>query len=76
MVTLHQGENLKIEKIEINEALFETQVKEIKPGRSYQIDVRLRPEKLPKRIVNERMKVYTSFKNDPVKVISIRVEKM
>ncbi len=76
MVTLHQGENLKIEKIEINAAMFETQVKEIKPGKSYRIDVILQPEKLPKGIVNEKMKVYTNFKNNPVKVISIGVEKI
>lgn len=76
MVSLDQGDNLKIGKIEINRELFETHVKEIQTGKSYRIDVILHSEKLPKGIVNEKMKVYTNFKDDPVKVISIRVEKI
>jgi hypothetical protein len=76
MVSLNQGDNLKIEKIEINRELFEAHVEEIQAGKSYRIDVRLYPEKLPKGIVNEKMKVYTNFKDDPVKVISIWVEKI
>ena len=75
-VTLHQGENLKIEKIEINEALFETQVKEIKPGKSYRIYVRLFPERLPKGKVNEKMKVCTNLKDYPAKIVSIQAQKM
>ena len=76
VVTLHHGENLKIEKIEINEALFETQVKEIKPGKSYRIDVRLFPERLPKGKVKEKMKVCTNLKDYPAKVVSIQAQKM
>ena len=76
MVTLNRGDNLKIEKIEINQDLFEAQVKEIQAGRSYRIDVKLHQEKLPKGKVNEKMKIYTNFKDDPVKVIFIRVEKI
>jgi hypothetical protein len=76
MVSLNQGDNLKIGKIEINRELFETHVKEILAGKSYRIDVRLHPEKLPKGIVNEKMRVYTNLKDDPIKVIPIQVQKM
>lgn len=76
MVTLHKGDNLKIEKIEINEGVFEAEVREIQAGKNYRIDVRLHPEKLPKGKVNAKMKVYTNLKDDPVKVVPIRVQKM
>ena len=76
MVMLHRGDNLKIEKIEINQELFETQVKEIQGGKSYQIEVKLLPDRLQKGVIRETMKVYTNLKDNPVKVIPIRVQKM
>jgi biopolymer transport protein ExbD len=73
-VTLNRGNNLKIEKVEINEELFEVKVKEVKAGKSYRIDVRLHPEKIPKGDVNEKMKIYTNLKDEPLKVIPIRIQ--
>jgi hypothetical protein len=74
MVTLFQGNDLKIEKVEINQRLFEVVVKETQPGKSYRIDVSLRPEGLPKGRINERMRIYTNLKDDPVAVIPIQVQ--
>ena len=75
-LTLSRGDGLKIEKIDINRELFETEVKEIKVGTNYRIHVRLRPEKLPTGMLNEKMTIYTNLKDVPVKVIHIRGQKI
>jgi hypothetical protein len=73
-VMLRQGDDLKIKKIKIDQAFFDTQVKEIEAGKRYQIDVTLHPEKIPQGTVNERMKLYTNQRDEPVKVIPIRLQ--
>jgi len=75
LVSLHRGENLKIEKVEINREFFETNVKEVQPGKSFRIDVKLKPGKLPQGAVAEQLKIYTNVKDKPVAVIPIRVSK-
>ena len=76
MVTLHKGDNLKIEKIEVNKEFFETRIKEIQAGKSYRIEIKFKPEKLPKGALKEKMTIYTNLKNDPARVIPIRGQKM
>ena len=61
MVTLFQGNDLKIKDIEINERLFEVVVEETQPGKSYRIDVSLRREDLPKGRINEFAKPTTGL---------------
>jgi hypothetical protein len=75
LVSVHRGENLKISKIEADRKLFETKLRVVQPGKSYQIDVRLIPDKLPKGVVAEKLKVYTNLKDKPVGVIPILVRK-
>ena len=76
MVMLQRGDNLKIERIEINQDLFETQVKTIQAGKNYRIEVKLLSEELQKGQIRETMKVYTNLKDNPVKVIPIRIQKL
>lgn len=75
-VTLNRGHNLKIEKIDINHNIFETHVTETQAGKIYRIDVKLHPDKLPKGIMDHKMKVYTNVKDDPVRLIPIRGHNM
>ena len=75
MVNLNRGDHLAIEKIEINRELFDTEVKEIQAGKRYRIVVSLHTEKLHKGILDEKMKVFTNYKDRPVKIIPIRLRK-
>jgi hypothetical protein len=76
MVSLNRGHELKIERIDINQDLFETQIAEIEAGKRYRIDVILHAERLPKGASNEEMRVHTNLKDNPIKVIPIRVQKI
>lgn len=76
MITLNQGENFEIEKVEVNDEIFETDIQKIKEGKQYQVDLRLKAENIPKGRLNENMKVFTNMKDDAVIVIPMRAEKM
>ena len=76
MITLNRGDTLKIEKIEIDKDIFETQVQEIQESKRYQIEVTLKTDKIPKGVLNENMKVYTNLKDESIIVVPISAQKM
>jgi len=73
MLSLLKGNDLKIEKIEINEKLFKKSVNEIEAGKKYRIDLELNTKNLPSDGFDEVMKIYTNVKDDPVKILPIKL---
>lgn len=74
LISLQQGNNLKIEKVEINRSRFEVDVEEIEKGKSYRFDVRLLPGKVLKGRTDDQMIIHTnSGDNQEIRVpITIR----
>lgn len=75
MITLNRGNNLEINKVEINRDVFRTDIKEIRKGKSFRIDVHMNPQKIGNGLTKEKMKIYTSLKDEPVVIVPIRLQK-
>jgi hypothetical protein len=73
IVSLHRGQDLKIERVETNHQFLETQVEEIQQGKRYRIDVKLNTETIPRGLVNDTLRLYTNVEDDPIRVVPIRV---
>jgi len=75
LLTLHKGNGLKINKVEVNQKLFDAKVKELEAGKKYAIEVRLNRKDIGDEIVRETMKIYTNQKDDPVMAVPMRIQK-
>jgi hypothetical protein len=73
-LTLNKGAGLKVEKIEKNEDLFETVIKEVTPGKSYLINVKVKPDKLKHGNLREEMKIHTNLPNAQVRRVPIHIQ--
>ncbi len=75
MLAIHKGNTLKINRVEVNQDLFETRIKEFKAGRKYAVEVKLILKKIGDRVLKETMKIYTNQKDEPVVTVPIRIQK-
>ena len=73
-VLLNKGNDLKIEKVELEKSLFRASTKDIKPGQRAQILVEPVLEKLKKGANLDRLKIYTNQKDHKVLEVSIRFD--
>ncbi len=73
-VLLNKGNDLKIEKVELEKSLFRASTKHIKPGQRAQIQVEPVLEKLKKGANLDRLKIYTNQKDHKVLEVPIRFD--
>jgi hypothetical protein len=73
-VLLNRGNDLKIEKIEIEKSLFKASTKQIQPGRIARVLVDPILEKLKKGANQDRLKIYTNQKGREVVEVPIRFD--
>jgi hypothetical protein len=73
-VLLNKGNDLKIEKVELEKSLFRASTKETRPGRTTQILVEPILEKLKKGANQDRLKIYTNQKGHEVVEVPIRFD--
>ena len=73
-VLLNKGNELKIEKVELEKSLFKASTKHIKPGQRAQILVEPVFEKLKKGANQDRLKIYTNQKGHKVLEVPIRFD--
>ncbi len=73
-VLLNKGNDLRIEKVELEKALFRASAKETQPGRMAQILVEPILEKLKKGANQDRLKIYTNQKGREVLEVPIRFD--
>jgi hypothetical protein len=73
LVALHQGNDLKIMKTEVNRDFFETRVTELQPGKRFRVEVKLRREQIAEIGANEILKIYTNQKDHPVMTVPMRI---
>ena len=71
IVRVNRGEDLKIEKIEINNCLFKTEIIDIKQTEGYRISIIPFIKKMDKGIVRADLKIYTD--NKKYRVIKVPV---
>jgi hypothetical protein len=74
IVLLNKGNNLKIEKVELEKLLFKVATKEVKPGRMVQLSVEPILEELKKGPNADRLKIHTNQKNTELLVVPISLE--
>jgi hypothetical protein len=73
-VILNRGNDLKIEKVEVEKSLFKVSTKPIRPGLSTKILVEPILEKLKKGANQDRLKIYTNQKGREVLEVPIRFD--
>jgi hypothetical protein len=73
-VLLNKGNDLSIEKVELEKALFRASTKQTRPGRMVQILVEPVLEKLKKGANQDRLKIYTNQKGRKVLEVPIRFD--
>jgi len=73
-VLLNKGNDLSIEKVELEKTLFRASTKETRPGRMAQILVEPILEKLKKGANQDRLKIYTNQKGREVLEVPIRFD--
>jgi len=73
-VLLNKGNDLKIEKVEIDSALFTFSTQEIQPGRAMRITVRPALEKLKKGANQGLLKIHTNQKGRELVEVPIRFD--
>jgi hypothetical protein len=73
-VLLNKGNDLKIEKVEIDNALFTYDTQEIQPGRAMRITVQPALEKLKKGANQSLLKIYTNQKGHELEEVPIRFD--
>jgi hypothetical protein len=73
-VILNKGNDLKIEKVELEKSLFRASTKQTRPGRTAQILVEPVLEKLKKGANQDRLKIYTNQKDRKVLEVPIRFD--
>jgi hypothetical protein len=73
-VVLNKGNDLKIEKLELEKSLFKVSTKPIRPGLSTKILVEPILEKLKKGANQDRLKIYTNQKGREVLEVPIRFD--
>ena len=73
-VLLNKGNDLKIEKVELEKSIFRVSTKETQPGRMVQILVEPVLEKLKKGANQDRLKIYTNQKGREVLEVPIRFD--
>lgn len=74
MVVLNRGNDLKVNKVELEKSLFQVVTREMKPGRMFQLQVQAVFEKLKKGVNTDRLKIYTNQKDSEVLEVPIRFE--
>ncbi len=74
MVVLNRGNDLKVNKVELEKSLFQVVTREMKPGRMVEIQVQAVFEKLKKGVNTDRLKIYTNQKDSEVLEVPIRFE--
>jgi hypothetical protein len=72
-LSLVDGMNLTIEKLEFNRKYFEIDTLETVAKIQYQLSVRVKPEALPTGLLREELKVYTNIESEPVLSIPLEV---
>lgn len=73
-VLLNKGNDLKIERVELEKSLFRVSTRQIQPGRMAQILVEPLLEKLKKGANQDRLKIYTNQKGREVLEVPIRFD--
>jgi len=73
-VLLNKGNDLKIEKVELEKSIFKVSTRQIQPGRMAQILVEPVLEKLKKGANQDRLKIYTNQKGREVLEVPIRFD--
>ena len=73
-VRLNEGDNLKINKMEMEKSIFRVSTKQIQAGRAVQILVEPILEKLKKGTNQDRLKIHTNQKGSEVLEIPVRLE--
>jgi hypothetical protein len=74
-LSLVDGMNLTIEKLEFNRKYFDINTIETVAKIQYQLNVRVKPEALPTGWLREELKVYTNIEAEPVLSIPLEVLK-
>jgi hypothetical protein len=72
-LSLVDGMNLTIEKLEFNRNYFEIDTVETVAKIQYQLNVRVKLEALPTGLLREELKVYTNIESEPVLSIPLEV---
>ena len=73
-VLLHKGKDLKIEKVEMDNALFSTSTRELQPGQATRINVQPVLEKLKQGTNQDRLRIYTNQKGREVLEVPVTFE--
>ena len=74
MVILNKGKDLKVNKVELEKALFNVAMKEMSRGRTVQLLVEPISEKLKKGQNVDTLKIYTNQKECEILEVPIRIE--
>jgi hypothetical protein len=73
-VQLNKGNNVKMEKVELEKSLFKVVTKEVRPGPIVHLSVEPILEKLKKGPNVDRLKIHTNQKNTELLVVPISLE--
>ena len=74
-VSLLEGDNLLIEKLDYEQERFEVETKVVVPNRQYQLSVKLKPEAVSTALLRQELKVYTNLETEKVLSIPLEVRK-
>jgi hypothetical protein len=74
-VSLMEGDNLLIEKLDYEKEYFEVETKVVVPNRQYQLAVRVKPEAVATKLLRQELKVYTNIETEKVLSIPLEVRK-
>ena len=75
-LVLHKGDDLKIEKVELDGDLFRTSIEEPQPGRTARVIVEPVLEKLKKGANQDRLKIHTNQKGKELVEVPVRLDLM
>jgi len=74
-VILNKGADLEIKNTDLESSFFKVvDMKEIKPGRMYQVQIEAILEKLDRGINTDRLKIHTNQKGTEILEVPIRFE--
>ncbi len=64
-------DEMKIEKIDYNRDLFEVNIREVEPGRTYAIELKLPVKKIRPGRLREKLTIHTNLNVDPVNTVEV-----
>jgi hypothetical protein len=74
-VSLMEGDNLSIERLDYEQGYFEVETKAVVPNRQYQLSVKVKPEAVSASPLLKELKIYTNIETEGVLSIPIELRK-